>query len=457
MYRTGDLGRYRKDGSVEYLGRIDHQVKIRGYRIELGEIEAAINEHPSVEQVIVLAREDEPGEKRLVGYVVARQQVSVRELREYLLERLPDYMAPGAIVQLEAMPLTPNGKIDRRALPKPELNGEGRLYVGPRTAVEEIVCGIWAEVLRVEQVGVYDNFFELGGHPLMATQVVSRMRNLLGVEVSLRKLFTHPTAAAIAAEVEQHRRRGGEAPVESIARVARGGELPLSYAQRRLWFIDQLEPGSSAYNIPCAVRLAGRLDAEALGRSLNEIVARHEALRTSFPFKDGEPRQKIHELGDLRPDFIDLMKSDERERQQKLDEVLGAEARRGFDLSRGPLIRAKLIRLAEDEHVLVVNMHHIVSDGWSMEVMVREFCQLYEAFTQGQESPLPELEIQYADYAVWQRGWLRGETLDTQLRYWREKLDGVAVLELPTDRARPAVASNRGASEKFRLSKELTT
>src|SRR5262245_23060766 len=457
MYRTGDLGRYGEDGSIEYLGRVDDQVKIRGYRIELGEIEAILNEHPAVAQGIVLARKDEPGEQRLVGYVVGPQQVSGQELREYLRERLPDYMLPGAIVQLEAMPLTPNGKIDRRALPKPELNGAGRLHIGPRTAVEEIVCGVWAEVLRVEQVGIYDNFFELGGHSLIATQVVSRMRNLLGVEVSLRSLFTHPTAAAIAAEVEQQQRRGGEAPVESIARVARDGELPLSYAQQRLWFINQLEPGSAAYNIPCAVRLVGRLDADALGRSLNEIVVRHEVLRTSFPSRDGEPRQKIHELSDLQPDFIDLMESDERERKRKLDEALGEEARRGFDLSSGPLIRAKLIRLAEDEHVLVVTMHHIVSDGWSMEIIIREVSQLYEAFRQGQESPLPDLEVQYADYAVWQRGWLQGETLDTQLRYWREKLDGVAVLELPTDRARPAVASNRGASEKFRLSKELTT
>src|SRR5262245_23319453 len=456
MYRTGDRARYEEDGNLEFLGRVDDQVKIRGYRIELGEIEASLNQHASVEQVVVLAREDEPGEKRLVGYVVARQQVGVRELREYLQERLPDYMLPGAIVQLEAMPLTPNGKIDRRALPKPELNGTGRFYVGPRTAVEEIVCVIWAEALRVEQVGIYDNFFELGGHSLMATQVVSRMRNLLGVEVSLRKLFTHPTAAAIAAEVEQQQRRGGDAPVESIARVARDGELPLSYAQQRLWFIDQLEPGSAAYNIPCAVRLAGRLDAEALGRSLNEIVVRHEVLRTSFPSIDGEPRQKIQELSDLRPDFIDLTKSDEREQRERLREILGEEARRGFDLSSGPLIRAKLIRLAEEEHVLLVNMHHIVSDGWSIEVMVGEFCRLYEAFAQGQESPLPDLELQYADYTVWQRQWMQGEVLESQLQYWRQQLDGVAALELPTDRVRLAVADYRESSERIELSGELT-
>src|SRR5262245_36096743 len=456
MYRTGDLGRYRKDGSIEYLGRIDHQVKIRGYRIELGEIEAAINEHPSVEQAIVLAREDEPGEKRLVGYVVARQHVSVRELREYLQERLPDYMAPGAIVQLEAMPLTPNGKIDRRALPKPEIGMKGAGDVSGRTAVEEILCGIWSEVLRIEKVGITDNFFELGGHSLFAMQLVSRVRNILGVEISLRSLFTNPTVAGLATEVERLKRSGESTSVQPLIRSDRTEKLPLSFAQQRLWFIDQLEPGSAAYNIPCAVRLSGRLNVEALQRALNEIVRRHEVLRTAFPSKDGEPRQEVHEIVELPLVYIDLRRTNEAERQQNLQTVLEEEARRGFDLSSGPLIRLKLIEMTEDEHVLIVVMHHIVSDGWSIEIMVGEFSRLYEAFTQGQESPLPELEVQYADYAVWQRQWLQGETLDTQLRYWREKLDGVAVLELPTDRARPAVVDYRGSSEKIELSGELT-
>jgi amino acid adenylation domain-containing protein len=457
MYRTGDLGRYHIDGSIEYLGRRDEQVKIRGYRIELGEIEAVISEHPLVEQVIVLAREDEPGEKRLVGYVVGRRQISSQELKEYLLARLPDYMAPGAIVQLEAMPLTANGKLDRRALPKPELNGAGRLSVGPRTAVEEIVCGIWAEVLRVEHVGIHENFFELGGHSLLATQVVSRMRNLLGVEVSLHNLFTHPTVAAIAAEVEVEQRGGGQAPVEAIARVVRDRELPLSFAQQRLWFIDQLEPGSAAYNIPCALRLIGELDAEALCKSLNEIIARHEVLRTSFPTRDGEPRQEIHQFSHLQPGCLDLRQTDEAERRDELEEVLQAEARRGFDLSSGPLIRAKLIRLAEDEHVLVVTMHHIVSDGWSLGIIVRELSQLYEAFRQGQESPLPELEIQYADYAVWHRAWLRGEALENRLSYWRRQL-GVRLpeLEMPTDKPRPARQSYRGARRSHLLPTTLS-
>jgi len=283
------------------------------------------------------------------------------------------------------------------------------------------------------------------------------VRNLLGVEVSLRSLFTHPTAAAIAGEVEQEQRTGGEASVEAIGRAGRDRELPLSYAQQRLWFIDQMEPGSAAYNIPCAVRLRGRLDEQALRKSLTEIVRRHEVLRSSFPSRDGEPRQEIHEVDELQLIGLDLRQTDQAEREERLQEVLLAEARHGFELSSGPLIRAKLIRMAEDEQVLMVNMHHIVSDGWSMEIMVGELARLYEAYTQGQESPLPELEIQYGDYAVWQREWLQGEVLETQLQYWKERLDGVAVLEVPTDRGRPAVAGDRAASENLRLSEEVTT
>ncbi len=352
LYRTGDMCRWKAGGYIEYLGRVDEQVKVRGYRIELGEIEAVLNEHPSVEQVIVVAREDEEGERRLVGYVVGRQQISSQELREYLRERLPDYMVPGAILRLEAMPLTANGKIDRGALPKPEMSGAGREYVGARTAVEEIVSGIWAEVLRVERVGITDNFFELGGHSLLATQVVSRVRKVFGVEVALRSLFTDATVAAMASEVEQQQSSGEGAAIAEIARVGHDEEHLLSYAQARLWFIDQMEPGSAAYNIPSAVRLMGKLDEQALRRSLNEIVRRHEVLRTSFPSSDGEPRQYIHEYGELRLDIIELMQSDEAEREERLQEVLREEARRGFDLSSGPLIRAKLIRMGDEEACL---------------------------------------------------------------------------------------------------------
>ncbi|PYP82589.1 MAG: non-ribosomal peptide synthetase, partial [Blastocatellia bacterium AA13] len=456
LYRTGDIGRYHDDGDIEYLGRIDHQVKIRGYRIELGEIEAAINEHAVVDQAIVLAREDEPGDKRLVCYFVGKHEVSGKLIREDLQERLPAYMMPAAFVQLEEMPLTANGKIDRRALRMPEISSTNESYVPPRSAVEEILCDIWSEVLRVEKVGITDNFFELGGHSLLAMQLVSRVRNTLGVEISLRSLFANPTVAAIAIEVEQLRRSGERTVIPPLTRSHRAETVPLSFAQQRLWFIDQLEPGNATYNIRCAVRLSGPLDVSALTRSLNEIVRRHEVLRTIFPAKDGAPRQEILETLELPLITTDLTQVNEAERERDLQEMLREEARSGFDLSNGPLIRAKLVWMAEDEHVLVVVMHHIISDGWSIEIMVAEFSRLYGAFAQGNLSPLPELEVQYADYSIWQREWLQGEVLETKLQYWKEKLDGVAVLELPSDRARLPRGSYIGASESFHISEELT-
>ncbi len=381
VYKTGDVGRYNKEGRIEYVGRKDQQVKVRGYRIELGEIEEVLRGMRGIREAAVKVVEGVEGGKRLVGYVVEEEgeERSGEEIRRRVREELPEAMVPGEYVKLREMPKTPNGKIDRRALPKPESGEASREYVGPRSAVEEIVSGIWAEVLRVERVGIRDNFFELGGHSLLATQVVSRVRKVFGVEVALRSLFTDATAAAMASEVEQQQSSGEGAAIAEIARVGHDEKHLLSYAQQRLWFIDQMEPGSAAYNIPSAVRLMGKLDEQALRRSLNEIVRRHEVLRTSFPSSDGEPRQYIHELSELRPDIIDLMQGDEAEREQKLEEELREEARRGFDLSSGPLIRAKLIRMGDEEHVLMVNMHHIVSDGWSMEVIVRELAQLYEA------------------------------------------------------------------------------
>ena len=454
LYRTGDVCRWKAGGYLEYLGRVDEQVKVRGYRIELGEVEEALRGMSGVREAAVKVVERGSGGKRLVGYVVAKGEVGSQELREYVRGRLPDDMVPGAIVQIAEMPLTANGKLDRRALPEPEVGEAGGRYVEPRTAVEEILCGIWGEVLRAERVGVRDNFFELGGHSLVATQVVSRVRKALGVEVGLRGLFTDPTVEAMAGEVERQR-RGGVVAIAGIQRVVRDEGLELSYAQQRLWFIDQMEPGSAAYNIPAAVRLNGELDEEALCRSLCEIARRHEALRTSFPSSDGEPRQRIHQHMELRPEVIELRQAGEAERERELEEVLRVEAARGFDLSRGPLIRAKLVRVAESDQVLMLNMHHIVSDGWSLGVIVSELAHLYGAYAQGREPSLGEPEVQYADYAAWQRGWLRGEVLQTQLDYWKDRLDGVSVLELPTDRPRSAAGTHRGAVERFELSEEL--
>ena len=382
----------------------------------------------------------------------------IPELKEYLKERLPEYMVPSALVLLERLPLTPNGKVNRRALPDPEVDSseEREGYTAPRTPVQEMLAGIFEEVLKLDRVGNQENFFEIGGHSLLAAQVASRVTRTFGVEISVRDIFESPTVEGLGRTIEAAMRAGEKDEAPPLVRVSRGGALPLSYSQKRVWFVDQLEPGSAAYNIPCAVRLRGRLDEQALRRSLDEIVRRHEVLRTNFPSRDGEPRQQIHESRELRPEMIDLKDSEKAGREDELREIMQAEARRGFDLSSGPLIRAKLIKLCEDEHVLIVNMHHIVSDGWLIEIIIREFAQLYDAYTQGRESPLPEPKIQYADYAVWQREWLQGEVLDRQLQYWRRQLEGLRILELPTDRPRPAAASYRGASERIRLSEELT-
>ncbi|MBV9107973.1 MAG: AMP-binding protein, partial [Gemmatimonadetes bacterium] len=354
-----------------------------------------------------------------------------------------------------ALPLTPNGKLDRKALPAPEYAAGADRYVAPRTPVEEVLAGIWAEVLRLERVGVEESFFELGGHSLLATRVVSRVREVLAVELPLRALFEGPTVAEVARRVEEERRR--ELPVlPPVVPVERAGALPLSFAQERLWFIDRLEPGSAVYNLPAAVRLTGALDERVLERALGEIVRRHEALRTVFTEVAGSAAQMVAPFGGFALPVEDLSELSEADRGAALRRRTGAEARRSFDLSAGPLFRAALLRLGEEEHVLLLSMHHIVSDGWSMGVVFRELSALYAAYLEGRESPLPELPVQYADYAVWQREQLAGEALDRQLAYWRERLAGAPeLLELPTDRPRPPVRTYRGASVPVELPLDL--
>src|SRR5229473_1215461 len=458
MYRTGDLGRWRTDGELEFLGRIDEQVKIRGYRIEPGEIEAVLREQGGVREAAVVAREEE-GQKRLVAYVVWEEgdgKPSVGELRKVLQGRLPEYMVPSAFVFLERLPLTANGKLDRRALPKPgERPEQGREYVGPRTAVEEILCGIWAKVLGLERVGVEDNFFELGGHSLLATQAVSQVRKAFSVELELRRLFESPTVMELAKAIERARTHGPKEEMPPLEQVSRDGDLELSYAQQRLWFIDQLEPGGATYNIPVAVRLKGALDVGVVEKVFKEVVKRHEVLRTRIEMREGRGVQVIEGGWSGAVELVDLREKGEEEQGEEIRREGEGEARRGFDLSRGPLLRVRVLKLGEEEHVLLVTMHHIVSDGWSMGVLVREVARLYEAFVKGEESPLPELGIQYADYAVWQREWLQGEILEGQLKYWREQLKDVPVLEMPTDHPRPAVASHRGAGVPVQISREV--
>jgi amino acid adenylation domain-containing protein len=460
LYRTGDLGRWREDGQLEFLGRVDHQVKIRGFRIELGEIEALLAESPAVRQAVVLALPDSRGDRRLVAYVATDPEIALGAgaLRELAQERLPEYMVPSAFVLLPELPLTANGKIDRRALPEPDWVGEGTKDLSaPRTPMEELIAGIWAEVLGLERVGVDSSFFELGGHSLLATQVVSRIRGALDVEIPLRALFELPGVARLAELVESTRETARpEAP--PLRRVPRT-DVPLSFAQQRLWFLHQLDPASPAYNMPGMVRLSGPLDAEALAGSLAEMVRRHESLRTVFPASLGEPRQEILPEApvDLQ-DFpvTDLSDLEPTAAEERLQALVQEEGRRPFDLQRGPLLRTRLVRLAPEEHALILNLHHIVSDGWSQGVLVREMSRLYEAFAASQPSPLPELPVQYADYAVWQRDWLQGEALDSLLAWWRGQLAGSpGVLDLPVDHPRPPAFTYQGSRHPFRLPARL--
>ncbi|HEU4562902.1 MAG TPA: condensation domain-containing protein, partial [Longimicrobium sp.] len=432
-------------------------MKIRGFRIEPGEVEAALSDHPEVREAVVVVREDAPGDRRLAAYVVAAEPSAVApaELRAHLKGRLPEYMVPSAVVVLESLPLTPSGKVARRALPAPEYAAVETRHVAPRTPTEEVLAGIWAEVLRLERVGVEESFFEMGGHSLLATRVVSHIREVFAVELPLRALFEGPTVSELAKAVEEMRR--AELPVLSpVVPVERTAPLPLSFAQERLWFINRLEPGSPVYNMPVAWRLDGALDEAALERALGEIVRRHEALRTTFAEVDGSPVQVIAPFGAFTLPVEGLSDLGESDREAAVSRRAGEEALRAFDLSAGPLFRAALLRLGEEDHVLILSMHHIVSDGWSLGVIYREMTALYAAYREGRESPLPELAVQYADYAVWQREQLEGEVLDRQLAYWRERLaDAPALLELPTDHPRPPVQTYRGASVPVELSPEL--
>src|ERR1035437_9996312 len=454
------MARYRKDGTLEYLGRVDNQVKVRGYRIELGEIEATLANHPRVKYCAVLAREDEPGNKQLVGYVIPREDESPtsEDLRHFLMQKLPEYMAPAHFVFLNSIPLTPNGKIDRKALPapdrtRPELD---KAFVAPRTPTEALLAEIWAQFLDLERVGGHDNFFDLGGHSLLATQAVSRIREAFQVEIPLRRLFEVPTVAGLAESIEAARQAGQNLLAPPILPVPRNGDLALSFAQQRLWFFDQLEPGLSAYNTPAAVRLKGPLNLAALEQSLNEIVQRHESLRITFGKVEGRPTQVIAPTLTIKLPIVDLRNLPSSEREIEVRRLVTAEAQRPFDLSKGPLIRGTVLRLGDKEHVGLLTMHHIVSDGWSTGILVRELATLYVAFCTGGSSPLPTLPIQYADFAHWQRQWLQGEVLETQVAYWKEQLAGApALIDLPTDHPRPAVQTFRGAHQSLVLPKHL--
>ncbi|GAA4960292.1 non-ribosomal peptide synthase/polyketide synthase [Actinoplanes utahensis] len=452
MYRTGDVARWTPDGLLEYLGRVDSQVKIRGLRVELGEIEAALAAHPAVRDVAVLARTDQPGSPRLVGYVVAGSGAvpDDRGLQDHLRRSLPEYMIPTVFVALDRLPLTVSGKLDRRALPAPDLgSAAGPTYAEPRSDAERLVAAAFAEVLGRPRVGARDDFFALGGDSILSIGVTSRLRAAFGVQLSPRVLFDHPTVAGLAAAVEGP----GAAPADiPVAVPPRDGLLPLSFAQQRLWFLHELEPGSSEYHTGTALRLHGELRTDALDAALSALVARQDSLRTTFrTTEDGHGRQVIQPPYPVTPELADLTRVPPPDRDERMAQVLAAAWERPFDLAGGPLLRPVLIRVAADDHVLLLVLHHIVTDGWSTGVLLDELAECYAAALVGRTPRLPALPVRYADFAAWQRDRLTGAVLADRLDYWRDTLAGLATLELPTDRPRPPVRTQNGAVHEARL------
>jgi amino acid adenylation domain-containing protein len=466
MYRTGDLGRRLADGTLEVVGRTDFQVKIRGFRIELGEIEAVLAEHPAVHEAVVVARGDAlprprdgggdaPGQRRLVAYYVAAGDGADAEgLRAHLAERLPGYMVPSAYVRLERFPVNSTGKLDRKALPAPDAGAFARrAWEAPVGATEEALAGIWAELLGVQRVSALDTFFGLGGHSLLATRMAFRISSALGVRVPLAVLFEPWSLRRLARWVNERQAAAGEAAARGeagdgdgappLVRAPRDGVLPLTLLQEYYWMLQQLAPGLTGANTPYVVRLRGALDVPALERALAEVVRRHEALRTTFAAPGGVPRQVVSGPGPVRIPVVHLAGLPSAVRHAEARRLVRAEAARPFDLGRGPLLRATVLRLDAREWVLLVTVHHIVSDGWSLGVMVPELGALYAAFGRGEALALPEPEVQYADYAVWQRGWIKGEVLARHAAYWREKLAGARPLDLAGEGPGPARSSPR--------------
>ncbi|MGA8942615.1 MAG: amino acid adenylation domain-containing protein [Thermoactinomyces sp.] len=452
MYRTGDIARWTSDGFLEYISRTDHQIKIRGFRIELGEIEAVLAKHPDVRQVAVVAREDEPGDKRIVAYIVpdSKENFDSNLLRQFVEGSLPDYMVPSAFVEVDSLPLTPNGKLDRKALPAPDFSASVTNRA-PRTPQEEILCDLFAEILRLPRIGIDDSFFELGGHSLLAANLMIRIRDVLGVELGIGKLFESPTVASLAKQLDH-----GKNVRPPVKKVEKPEEIPLSFAQQRLWFLHRLEGPRHAYNIPVVVHMQGKLNQKALQEALCDIVERHESLRTIFPEKEGMAHQLVLNADEAKPELI-VTHIDEN----KLSEKLAESVRYSFDLAVEPAIRVQLFVLGPDKYVLLLLLHHIVADGWSLTPLARDLSAAYAARCQGQAPEWTPLPVQYTDYTLWQKALLSSEhdensLVAEQLDFWKETLRNLPdQLELPADYPRPAEASYRGETLDFYIKPEL--
>jgi amino acid adenylation domain-containing protein len=461
LYRTGDLVRHLPGGHLEFVGRHDGQVKIRGYRIELGEVDAALCRHPGIAEAVTLVREGGAGDRRLVAFFVAGSQPvpAEDELAAFLRDRLPEWMVPSSLRAVPVLPLTANGKVDRTALLAAAEEGERpqRGTAAPRTPTEELVAAVWCDVLGLDQVGIHDDFLALGGHSLIATRVLTRLRRIFALDLPFRLLMEASTVARVAARIDSELRTGELAELPPIERVDRSGPLPLGFAQQRLWFLDRLAPGSPVYNVPGALLLAGEVDAGALQRAFGELVRRHEPLRTLFRVERGRPVQVIGPATSFALPVVDLGALPEDGREAYARRLVAEEVKRPFDLEGGPVLRATLLRLRESLHLLVFTVHHIVFDGWSAGILISEIGSLYSTFHDRQPSPLPELPVQYADFALWQSSWLQGEALNQLLAYWCSRLASpLPVLDLVTDRPRPPVLETRGGVLTFSLPHDLT-
>ena len=453
LYKTGDLCRWLSDGNIEYMGRIDSQVKIRGFRIELGEIETQLQKHPEIKEAAVLAREDVPGNKQLVAYYQVKNPAHVPEanqLQAYLRSKLPEYMIPTFYMSMDAFPLTSSGKLNRKALPQPQLILDIDEYQAPRTLLEEGITAIWKEILPDKMISIQDNFFELGGHSLLATQVISRIKDQYHIDLPLQQLFKTPTIAGLADYISAGAKQTEQ---ESITPISRNSFIPLSFAQQRLWFLDQLQPGNNQYNLPTLMKITGLLNTQALECALNQIIARHEVLRTTIVTDaEGQAQQII-----APPLKLSLLLETDLDEPTLRAHIL-AQAQQGFNLQEGPLLRATLFKLDEKTHLFLLNFHHIITDAWSSEIFNQELAQYYQAVVDKVEIVLQALPIQYADFSVWQRKYLSPETsiYQKQLAYWEKRLANIPpLLELPTDKPRPLVQSFRGQQVFFQLSPTL--